>query len=342
VDLPSLTPPDLTELAARVARRDLRGRRENHFRYLLDSRLFRLLCRPGQTAALDGFRASLAHHRLAPEGSLPDLEMTPLAVLDAIGVEAPEFLPIPLTEDLIALEDIDLSMLLSSSFKDRLAKVPALQASGLRQRVEELRQSTDPAALPLFDLCLTRFVAREDVEELVRTQLAFDALFRFRFPEEIQEEMTGLFECCLLDNQLNASGLSKVRLLKVYWARSYDRIIKKHPQERGKIQTISQEMATRGSRDFLGWEVIHHAVLGYPGKRIQPVIAFTADSEATLEARCRAYKTALRAFLDEIPREELANELRSRLRAWKPGWLVPCRADGTFVSAVSTGELPIY
>ncbi|HKH50033.1 MAG TPA: hypothetical protein VKM72_35720 [Thermoanaerobaculia bacterium] len=57
-------------------------------------------------------------------------------------------------------------------------------------------------------------------------------------------------------------------------------------------------------------------------------------SKDRLKVRCRAYKTALRAFLDEIPRAELAKELRPRIMAWTPGWLVPCRADGTFEAAV--------
>ncbi len=340
MDLPPLTPPDLTDLTAQVARRDWWGRREIPFRYLLDSRLFRLLCNP-KTGALDSFRASLARHGLAPEGGLPDLEMTPLAVLDALGVEAPQFPKLPLTEDLIALEDIDLSILLSGAIKRDFAKAPALQAADLRKRAEKLRQSTDPAAHPLFDLCLTRFVSREDVEDVVLTQLAFDALFRFRFPEEIQEDMSDLFNCCLIDKRINVAGLSKVRLLKVFWARSYDRIIKKHPQERGEIQVVTREIASRGSRDFLDWEVIHHATLGYPGNRVQPVIAFAPDPEAILKARCRAYKTALRAFLDQFSPEDLAT-VRSRINLWKPGWLVPCRTAGTFDSAVSTSELPIF
>jgi len=341
VELPPLTQPDLTELAARVVRRDFRGRREHRFRYLLDSRLFRLLCRPGQTDALDGFQGSLARHRLAPEGGLPDLEMTPLAVLDALGIEHPQFPTLPLTKSLIELSTLDLSTVLVRTMRDEFAKNPELQTPGLRQRAEELRQKTDPAAHPLFDQCLTSFVSREDAEDRVLSQLALDALFTYRFPEEIQDEMSHFFDGILFDTKEKISGFSKVRLLKVYWTRSYDRVVRKHPEARGEIQSITREMASRRSKDFLGWEIIHHAVLGYPGKRIQPVIAFTADSEATLKARSRAYKTALRAFLDDIPREELATELRPRLNAWKPGWLVPC-PDGTFDSAVSTGELPIY
>ena len=41
-------------------------RRETPFRFLLDNRLFRLLCDPEQTAALHGFRSSLARLRLVP------------------------------------------------------------------------------------------------------------------------------------------------------------------------------------------------------------------------------------------------------------------------------------
>lgn len=88
--------------------------------------------------------------------------------------------------------------------------------------------------------------------------------------------------------------------------------------------------------------MIHYSVLGYPGKRVDPVVAFTPEPADRLRARCKAHKTALRAFLDEISPEELAGELRSVMSAWRPGWLVPCRVDGTFEAAVSTGEVVVW
>ena len=154
--------------------------------------------------------------------------------------------------------------------------------------------------------------------------------------------MNHLLNSFLLDNKTQVSGLTKVRRLKVFWDRSLERILKKHPKARGEILAVDQEMRPRTYKDFLGWEVIHYSVLGYARKRVHPVIAFTPEPEERLRARCRAHKTALRAFLDEISPEELAGELRPRMRAWTPGWLVPCRADGTFETAVSTGEVPVW
>jgi hypothetical protein len=311
-------------------------------RFLLDSRLFRLLCDPEQTAALDGFRASLARLRLAPEGRLPDLEMTPLAVLDVLGVESPQFPAISLPKSMTRLEDVEVGILLIEQIKKEFRKTPDLEPSHLKRRVEELRQATAPAAHELFDLCLTRFVSREKPEEDILIQLSFDALFTFRFSAEYRERMADLFNSFLLNNEPKISGLTRVRLLKALWDRSLERILKKNPTARGEILTLDQEMKPRTFKDFLAWEAVHYAVLGYPRKRVHPVIAFSPEPADRLRARCRAHKTAVRAFLDEISPEALRGELQAMLRAWTPGWLVPCRMDGTFEAAVSTEEVPIW
>jgi hypothetical protein len=301
------------------------------------------LCGPGQTAALENFRASLAWLRLAPEGRLPDLEMTPLAILDVIGVEPPRFTPLPyLPKSMATLEDVDVCLVLKEAIREDFEKAPGLAPSSLKQRVEELRQMTDPAAHELFDLCLTRFVSREKFEVEIVRQLALDALFTFRFPEEYRERMAHVFNSFLLNNSAQVSGATKVRRLKLFWDKSLERILRKHPMARAEIVAVDQEMRPRTYEDFLGWEVIHYSVLGYPRKRLHPVIAFAPEPGDRLRARCRAHKTALRAFLDAISPEELAGDLRPRMAAWTPGWLVPCRADGTLEGAISTGEVPVW
>jgi hypothetical protein len=339
---PPFTPLDLSELVARRTRRIPWGPRERPFRFLLDNRLFRLLCDPDQTAALASFRASLARLRLAPEGGLPDLEMTPLAILDLLGVESPLFPALSLPKSISTLEYVEIGILLMQAIRKEFEKAPELAPESLLRRVEGLRETADPAAHDLFDLCLTRFVSREKFEGDILEQLTFDALFRFRFPEERREEMIHLFNSFLLDNKTQVSGLSKVRLLRVFWDKSLERLLKKHPRERGEILAVDQEMKPRTFKDFLEWELIHYSVLGYARQRIQPVIAFSPEPEDRLRARCRAHKSALRSFLDEIPREELTGVLRPRIMAWTPGWLVPCRADGTFEEPVSTGEVPVW
>jgi hypothetical protein len=331
-----------TGLDARRTRRWRAGRREKPFRFLLDSRLFRLLCDPEQTAALDGFRASLADLRLAPEGGLPDLEMTPLAILDVLGVESPQFPGIALPKSLAALEAVEVGILLMEQIKKQFGKAPELEPASLQRRVDELRQAAAPAAHELFDLCLAPFVSREKPEEEILDQLTFDALFTFRFSSEYRERMSFLFNSFLLSDETKVSGLTRVRLLRALWDRSLERILKRNPTARGEILAVDQEMKPRTFKDFLGWEVIHHAVLGYPQKWTHPVIAFTPEPEERLRARCRAHKTAVRAFLDEISPQVLRDELQPMLRAWTPGWLVPCRVDGTFEAVLSTEEVPVW
>jgi hypothetical protein len=278
-----------------MARRRPFGRRERPFRFLLDGRLFRLLCDPAQTAALDSFRASLARQRLAPEGSLPDLEMTPLAILDVLGVEPPQYPALPyLPKSMATLGAIDVGSVMVQAIREDFENAPELEPGSLRRRVDELREKMDPAAHELFDLCLTRFVSREKFEDEILAQLAFDALVRFRFPEEHREKMAHFFDAFLLDNRTRISSLSKVRVLKGFWDKSFERILKKRPQARGEVQAADQEMKLRTYKDFLSWEVIHYSVLGYARKRVHPVIAFAPESEARLKARCRAHKTALR------------------------------------------------
>jgi len=342
VDSPLLTPPNLADLVSRRIRRWRGGRRERALRFLLDGRLFRLLTDPAQTAALDSFRASLVDRRLAPEGGLPDFEMTPLTVLDLLGVEPPQFPAIPLPKSMATLKAVEVGILLIQTIKKEFQKEPDLDPESLRRRVDELRQATDPAAHELFDLCLTRFVSRDKFEDAILEQLTFDALFRFRFPEEHREEMNHLFNSFLLDNKTQVAGLTKMRLLKGFWDKSLERLVRKHPRARGEILAVDQEIKPRTYKDFLAWELIHYSVLGYARKQVHPVIAFAPEPEDRLQARCKAHKTALRAFLDEIPREELANELRPRIMAWTPGWLVSCREDGTLGTPVSTEEVLVW
>lgn len=313
------------------------------FRFLLDSRVFRLLCEPGKAAALDSFRTALAHHRLAPDGVLPEMEMTPLAILDVLGVAPPPFPGLPLPKSMATLKATEVAVVLIDTIQKAFRKAAELAPESLKRRVDELRETTDPAAHELFDMCLTRFVSRESFEDDIVERLAFDALFTFRFPEEYRERMSHFFNSSLLlSHETTVSGLTKVRRLKVFWDTSLERIVKRNPMERGEILALDQEMKPRTFKDFLGWEVVFHSVVGYPRKRVHPVIAFSPGPTDKLMARCKVLKTALRVFLDEIPREELVGGLQSSLRAWTPGWLVPCQPDGTLEAAMFTGEAPAW
>lgn len=268
--------------------------------------------------------------------------MTPLAILDVIGVEPPQFPALPyLPETMATLKAVEVGIVIKESIQKEFGKAPGLDPASLQRRVDELRQRTDPAAHELFDLCLTRFVSREKFEEEILEQLIFDALFTFRFPEEYRARMAHLFNSFLLNEKTQVSALTKVRRLKTFWDKSLERLLRKHPRARGEVLAVDQEMKPKTYKDFLGWEVIHHSVLGYARTLVHPVIAFAPEPEDRLRARCRAHKTALRTFLDEIPQEELAGELRPWIQAWTPGWLVTCREDGTLEAAVSTGEVPI-
>ena len=327
-----------------MARRGRRGRNELPVRYLIDSRLFRLLCPSGSTAALDGFRASLARHPLPCGEVFPPLELTPLAVVEALGLEPPQLDTFPLPKSVTRSgESFVITGFVAQLAKDFFGKAPALQAETLRKRVEELREAADPAAHDLFDSCLTRFVSREGFEDGVYSHLAFDFAYRYQFPDAVREDIFQFFSASLFAAGESVSALSKVRVIKTLWDRSYERLLKKHPGKRAEIRALDAEMRLRTFADYLDWEAINYSILGYAsGERFHPVVAFTPETEETIQVRCSAYKSALRAFLDQISPEELATTLRPRLDAWRPGWLVPCRDDGTFDTLVSTGELPVF
>ena len=314
-------------------------------RYLIDSRLFRRLC--GDPAALEGFRASIARHGLgglAPESAFPPLDLTPFAFLDAIGVEPALYDVFPLPPAVIkkSKENLTLTTLLARMARDFYAKAAELQASFLKERVEKMREETDPAAHDLFDLCLTRFVSREGFEEAVHGHLAFDYLYRFRFPEVVREDIFEFLAASLFAAGESVSGASKVRIIRVLWERAYERLLKRNPGARAEVQALDRVMELKTFKDFLAWEVLHHAILGYGRKRVHPVTSFTPDPEETVRARCSAYKSALRAFLDQVDEEELATTLRPPIMAWKPGVLVPVGDSGTFESLIPTGDLPVF
>jgi hypothetical protein len=330
--------------AARRPRRRRRDRDELPPRFLLDGRLFRDLCAPGQPSALAGFRASLVHHRLAPEGALPPLEMTPLAVLDLLGIEQPFYDgPLMPPSAIKSGEAYLITGVVVQMSREQLEKAPELQAESLRKRVAELREQTNPEAHELFDLCLTRYVAREGFAREIQGQLAFDHTYKYRYPELVRELVFEFLSSALVTVGETVSGLSKVRAIKTVWDRSYERLLKRHPGARAEIQALDREMRLRTTREYLDWEAIHHSILGFAAAdKFHPVVAFTPDSEEVLKARCVAYKSALRAYLDQIDEEELATTLRPKLEAWRPGRLVPCREDGGFGDPISTGELAVF
>jgi hypothetical protein len=340
----SSTAPGPAGLAARRVHRGRRRRNELPVRSLIDSRLFRLLCASGSTAALDGFRASRASHPLPGGEGFPPLELTPLGVVKALGIEPPQLDAFPLPRNVTRTgESFVITGFVAKLAKDFFGKAPALQAANLRKRVEELREATDPAAHELFDSCLTRFVSREGFEDGVHSHLAFDFTYRYQFPDAVREDIFQFFAASLFAAGESVSALSKIRVLKTIWDRSYERLLKKSPGKRAEIRALDAEMRLRTFDDYLDWEAIHYSILGYAtGERFHPVVAFTPDPEETLAARSSAYKSALRAFLDQISQEELATTLRPRLNAWRPGWLVPCREDGSFDTLISTGELPVF
>jgi hypothetical protein len=327
-----------------TARPGRRSRRELPVRYLLDSRELRFLCLPGRTADLDRFRASLAAHGFSPGGALPAFELTPFGFLEVIGVEPAPYETFRLPPNVIKTgESVLISGFVAQMAKEHFAKSAPLQASALRSRVEALRERVDPAAHELFDLCLTRFVSREGFESEIHGHLAFDHLYRFQFPLALHEQMFDFLAASLFAAGESVSGLSKMRIVKTVWDRSYERLLKKHPGRRAELQALDREMRLRTFKDYLDWEVIHHSILGLAaGNRAHPVAAFTPDPEETVQARCIAYKSALRAFLDQISQEDLVNTLRPRLKAWQPGFLGPCKEDGAFDTVISTGELPVF
>ena len=90
--------------------------------------------RPGRADALEGFRASITRYGLAglaPEARLSSLELTPLAFLDAIGVEPALVRPVPPPREPSSSkskENLTLTSLLAKMARDLYAKAPELQA----------------------------------------------------------------------------------------------------------------------------------------------------------------------------------------------------------------------
>jgi hypothetical protein len=312
-------------------------------RYLLDSRLFRQLCAPGQEAPLAGFRASVARLGLAPEGGLPPLELTHMGLLEALGVEPPQLEIFPLPAAVIKSgEALQATTLVVKFIEGRFREVPELRPEALRKRAEELRQATEPAAHDLFDLCFHRILTAEDFVDPIMIHLAFDYLYRYPFPEGLRDEVFHFLCASLFASGETVAGLSIMRMMKVLWDKAYPRLLRGNPAARGEIQAVDREMKPRTRKDFLDLELIHHTVLGLATKKhFHPVTAFTPDPAEKIKARCIAYKSALRAFLDDIDHDDLVT-VRYKLDAWRPGTLVPCREDGTCETPVVTGDLPVY
>jgi hypothetical protein len=345
---PATAAPAAEEVKVRPAVRLLspyrRGRGESTVRYLLDSRLFRLLRAPGREKMLENFQASLVHHGIAPEGSLPALELTPMGFLAGLGVDPPAFDPFILPPSVLKSGEHSMAAaVLVKLAGEKFRGAPAIRPEQLEKRIEELKQKSDPAAHELIDLCTARLLATGGFTEQIYNQLSLDYLYKFPFPEVLREEMFEFLCASLVAAGETVAGLSKMRSVKMIWDRAYEQLLRGNPGARGEIQALDREMRLWNRKDFLEWEMIHHAILGQGSlnDRIHPVTAFTLASPEKLKARAIAYKTALRSFLDQIGHDDLV-KMRSQFEAWKPGLLVPCQEDGTFEAPVPTGDLPVY
>jgi len=320
------------------------GKGEATVRYLLDSRLFRLLRAPGRETMLASFRESLVRHGIAPEGSLPALELTPMGLLAGLGIDPPAFVPFPLPPGVLKSGEHSMAAaVLVKLAGEKFRGAPTIKLEQLERRIEELKQKSSPAALELIDLCTTRLLANSSFVEQIYNQLSLDYLYKFPFPEVLREEMFEFLCASLVAAGETVAGLSKMRSVKMIWDRAYEQLLRGNPGARAEIQALDREMRLWNRKDFLEWELIHHAVLGQGSieDRIDPVTAFTLVSTERLKARAIAYKTALRSFLDQIGHEDLV-KMRPQFDAWRPGLLVPCQEDGSFDAPVPTGDLPIY
>jgi hypothetical protein len=315
---------------------------KNHF--LLDSRVFRQLCAPGKESVLAGFRASLVDQGFASgDGSLPRLELSPLGFLAALGIDPPRFEPIPLPPDAVKSGEYLTAMtLVIKLVEPKFREAAELQTDVLEKRVEDLRKTVSPEAFDLFDLCVTGVAAREGFRDPVVRQLAFDYLFRYSFPDHLREEVFQFFCASLFAAGESVAGLSKMRAVKVLWDRAYPRLLKANLASRAELQALDREMKLRTRKDFLGREVIHHAILGYETEDgFNPVTAFAPESEEKIRARSIAYKSALRVFLDQITPDDL-EKISYKIEDWKPGAIAPCLEEGGFLPPVGTGDLPVY
>ena len=338
-----LRAPDTSRPPAwlRPKRRKKRG--ETAVRYLLDSRLFRRLCAPGQEAAMASFRTAVLDLGVVPGKALPALELTPMALLAVLGVELPQPETFPLPAAVLKSgESLMATSLVAKLAEPRFREAPELQPDFLRKRAEEMRQATPPSARDLFDLCVTRVVSGEGFETPFIRQLSFDHLYRFPFPDVLREEIFHFLCASLFGTGDTVAGMSKMRIVKVIWDRAYPRLLKANPGARGEIQALDREMKLRTRKDFLDWELVHHSVLGCEAdKGFRPVTAFVPEPAEKIRSRAIAYKCALRAFLDPITRDDLVT-LRPKLESWSPGTLVPVQEDGTFEALVPTADLPVF
>jgi len=341
-------PTTVEEVKVRPAVRLLdpyrRGKDEVTVRYLLDSRLFRLLRAPGREKMLERFRESLALHGIAPEGSLPPLELTPMGLLAGLGIDPPTLDPFPLPPSVLKSGEHSMAAaVLVKLAGEKFRGTPAIKPEELEKRAEELKQKSSPAAQELIALCTSRLLSSGKFVEKIYNQLSLDYLYKFPFPEVLREEMFEFLCASLVAAGETVAGLSKMRSVKMIWDRSYEQLLRGNPGARGEIQALDREMRLWNRKDFLEGEAVHHAILGQGSieDRIDPVTAFSLASAERLRARAIAYKTALRAFLDQIGHDDLV-KMRPQFKAWKPGRLVPCHEDGTFDAPVATGDLPIY
>jgi hypothetical protein len=319
-----------------------RRRIRNHF--LLDSRVFRQLCAPGKESVLAGFRASLVDQGFAAEdGSLPRLKLSPLGLLAVLGVDPPRFEPILLPPDAVKSGEYLTAMtLVIKLVEPKFRDANELQTDALLQRVEDLRPTVSPEALDLYDLCVSEIAAREGFRDPIVRQLAFDYLFRYSFPDHLREEVFQFFCASLFAAGESVAGLSKMRAVKVLWDRAYPRLLKANLASRAELQALDREMKLRTRKDFLGREVIHHAILGYETEDgFNPVTAFAPESEEKIRARSIAYKSALRVFLDQITPDDLA-KISYKIEDWKPGAIAPCLEEGGFLPPVAMGDLQVY
>jgi hypothetical protein len=308
--------------------------------WLLDNNVFRNLTSSPDGVALRTLNDALERLPLLRNGDLTALKMTPMGVLEALGVVPPGAPPIRIGPAMVHRPAHEVAEHLLTQFKNFLAKSVILSRSSLEQAAEAQRKFTTYEAQTLFDICVMHPINTAGFHETVLTCIAFDYLYKFQFPRPLTREMHHFFVAGLFSTKGLASHLGKFRVARRMWEELYPKLLAANPGREHHLELYNRSMSIKNARDYLDCDIVHFLSIGYDtGADHLPVAVFTQDDLHVLVDRVSVFKSVL-----HVTRSLLTAEARAQLSPdalnHEGGVIIHCTEDCKIDACVPVAKIP--
>ncbi len=312
------------------------------YSYLFDNNLYRQLTTSPNGLALKNFNNAIDKYEITKKiASRPiAFRMTPFTIMEALGITAPNP-PISIPRHLNSGKKLrELLDYVISEAKSFYYSSPNLKKQYFLDKAQEQMKFTSFEATAFEKICILDPLNDDNFEDYIVLCLAFDFLYKFEFPKEIQlQALHTYFIPTFFINDSFVAGLSKFRIAKKLWDIAYPSLLKKSDYSNETIEKMNGSMRLKKLKDYLDCELVHMLSVGdYTKNTYQPVVAFTCDDGQNVINRIMTYKSIIELFINLLD-DVVYGEFKSTIQSWQQGVLVICNMDGTFKDVIEVNKI---